>query len=247
MNRQLFSGKGDLYKNARPSYPEILFKTLVSRGKINADFSAADIGAGTGIFTRQLSGYVCTVYAVEPEKDMRIKGEDMSYPSIHWVEGTAEHTGLSDNSVELVTAAQAFHWFDREKFKSECRRILVAGGKVLLVWNVRDEESPFICANMEINRKYCPNFSGASAGFDLIHPDFSDFFEGKIETFSFENTCLYDRDTFLNRNLSSSYALYPHEKEYEAYLSALVSLFERYSIEGKVKYPYITRCYLGTV
>ena len=78
-----------------------------------------------------------TVYGVEPNDDMRKEAEKRlsAFPRFHSVAGTAERTGLPGASVDLVTAAQSFHWFDAAAFKRECRRILSGGGKVALIWN----------------------------------------------------------------------------------------------------------------
>ena len=89
-----------------------------------------------------------------------------AHKNIISVNGSAENTKLSDKSVDFITAAQAFHWFDRQSFKAECRRILKDNGNILLVWNDRDTESELIRENYDINRRFCPNFKGSSNGID---------------------------------------------------------------------------------
>ena len=110
------------------------------------------------------------------------------------VNGNAEHSTLPDGSVSLVTAAQAFHWFDRTAFKAECRRILGGEGFVCLVWNDRDASSGVIADNFAVNSKFCPNFKGSSNGFDFGGAVFDEFFDGKYEKAEFRNDLVYDLD-----------------------------------------------------
>ena len=88
------------------------------------------------------------------------------YPHFQSIKATAENTTLKENSVDLVTVAQAFHWFDKEAFKIECQRILKQKANVALVWNSRDVTSPLIQENAEICQKTCPTFKGFSGGID---------------------------------------------------------------------------------
>lgn len=249
MNEQRFTGKGMVYNKARPSYPETLFEYLRFVNVIKSDYTAADIGAGTGIFSRQLAETVSHVYAVEPNDDMRnvAQTNSKSYGNISYIPAAAESTTLSDGSVDVVTVAQAFHWFDRAAFKQECRRIIKPGGKVVLVWNDRDKSSGINAENLEINRKYCNGFKGSSNGMDFRKENFTDFFDGNFEIKTFENNVKYDSDTFMLRNLSSSFALKPEDEKYPEYIDQLQRLFGKYSSNGLAYLPYITRCYIGRV
>jgi ubiquinone/menaquinone biosynthesis C-methylase UbiE len=153
-----FSGKADVYSKSRPSYPTVFIDYLFSINSLNETSRVADIGSGTGILTRQLLERGVSVVAVEPNDDMRTKAEQDLKGFEHFTstKGSAEETSLPDNSVDIVIAAQAFHWFDHEKFKLECKRILKQDRKVALVWNSRDSESSLIKENAEIFKKYCP-------------------------------------------------------------------------------------------
>lgn len=249
MNTSKFDNKGVVYAKARPGYPAALFSYLQKNGTLWKDAVVADVGSGTGIFTTQISAFVKTVFAVEPNEDMRRQAE-LQYaklPGVVSVDGTAERTSLPDASADLITVAQAFHWFDRAAFQTECRRLLKPHGKVLLVWNDRDTSSELIRDNFEINRRFCPSFKGSSNGIDFSPESFSDFFLGAFETQTFENNLSYDLEAFLYRNLSSSYSPRKGDPNYEPYCQAIKELFLQYQKDGVVQYPYITRCYLGTV
>ncbi len=135
---QLFSRKVSDYLASRPDYPLALFQRLNQLVPAPAD--AADIGAGTGLFTQGLldAGYRCT--AVEPDAAMRAAADARlnDREGYRSAEGVAERLPLAPASVDLVTAAQAFHWFDVPLARAECQRVLRPGGLVVLVWNERD-------------------------------------------------------------------------------------------------------------
>ena len=118
-NTQKFSGKSDIYEQARPAYAPALISWLVQTLNLNPDSKIADVGAGTGKLTRQLLELGATVYAVEPNADMRYKAITLlsDYPNFQPIAAPAEHATLPDKSVNLITAASAFHWFDAKAFK----------------------------------------------------------------------------------------------------------------------------------
>src|SRR5665647_1534650 len=118
-----FSGKANVYAKYRPTYPEEYLEYLASDCGLHPGIDAADIGSGTGILTRQLLAREVRVFAVEPNRDMRrmAEAELSGYSGFVSVDAAAEHTGLADQSIDLITVAQAFHWFDMEQFQLECR------------------------------------------------------------------------------------------------------------------------------
>lgn len=249
MNEDRFTDKGSVYAKARPAYPKELFALLCERGIVTSDCRVADIGSGTGIFTSQIAPYVKTVHAIEPNADMREQAEILfqSFDNIISVDGTAEHTSLNDDAVDCITVAQAFHWFDRQAFRTECKRILTENGYVVLVWNDRDPSKTIIQENYRINSMFCPQFKGSSAGISFEPESFDDFFRKRCECVTFSNSYQYDLSMYLERNLSSSYAPRKGDKSYEPYIQTLTSLFEDLSNNGYIEYPYITRCYIGKV
>ncbi len=249
MNEAKFNQKSEVYTKARPSYPDELFDYLSSSSAITRNSCVADIGSGTGIFTTGIARFVQKVYAVEPNDEMR-KQAQIAFSEHHnivSVNATAEQTLLPADSVDCVTVAQAFHWFDRAAFKAECQRILKGDGRVILIWNDRDNSSTLIKENYRINAAFCPDFKGASNGISFDAEDFDDFFCKRCELQVFQNTVSYDLETFIFRNLSSSYAPKQGDAQYEQYIQALSELFQSYNTNGTVEYPYLTRCYIGTV
>lgn len=249
MNEHKFDGLGELYSKYRPSYPQALIDYLFSSVGLNSACILADIGSGTGKFTKLLLEKAQRVYAVEPNENMRkIAKSDLDhFANFVSVNGTAESTTLPDRCCSGVIAAQAFHWFDQAVFQAECRRILKPGGKVFLIWNSRDEQSAITRENAQINRKFCPDFYGFSGGIQLGKIDFSDFFAGVYETVVFDHPLQFDLEGFIGRNLSSSYAPKKADPQYSAYVAALKSLFEKYKKGDSLTLPNLTRCYAGTV
>lgn len=138
---QLFSRKVADYVASRPDYPAALFDELTCRCPPPAE--ALDIGAGTGLFTRDLLRRGYRVCAVEPDAAMRAAADAAlgAQPGYRSAEGRAEALPVPDASVDLITAAQSFHWFDLEAARAECGRVLRPGGCVALVWNHRADDA----------------------------------------------------------------------------------------------------------
>ena len=235
-NTRKFSGKAGVYQKARPSYAQAMLDFIAEKWQIGEGSEVADIGSGTGILTRQLLGLGAKVFAVEPNEDMRAKAEELlgSNPNFVSVIGTAEHTTLPDHSIHLVTAAAAFHWFDAERFKKECQRILLPGAPVVLAWNEAKNSAEINQGRERIFRKYCPNFKGFSGGKDNDDSAKRAFFDGALQERRFPNPLSYDRQTFINRGLSASYALIETDPEYPAFLAELGELFDQFANDGKI-------------
>ncbi|MDB8805765.1 class I SAM-dependent methyltransferase [Romboutsia sp. 1001216sp1] len=119
MNENKFNGMGKIYSKYRPSYPFDFIDYLFTDVGISQRSIIADIGSGTGILTRQLLEKGSKVYGIEPNADMRDIAETNlnNFLGFTSVNGNAENTTIDDNSVDYITVAQAFHWFDRERFK----------------------------------------------------------------------------------------------------------------------------------
>ena len=146
------------YDRYRPTYPGELF-TLIRRDlSLPARPLVVDLGAGTGRAALAMAGLGWRVTAVEPGRPMldllRARASDQGL-IVATVQAIAEATGLDAASADLVTAAQAFHWFDKPAALAEMARIVCPGGGVALFWNVRDEErSPFVAEYHRILERY---------------------------------------------------------------------------------------------
>lgn len=245
-----FTGRAEGYAKFRPCYPGEYIRYLMEANLLAEGCAVADVGSGTGILSGSLLERGLRVFAVEPNADMRAEAERRLglRPGFVSVDGTAENTGLGAGSVALVTAAQAFHWFDAEKFRLECLRILKSGARVSLVWNSRDISSPAVQENEAIIAKYCLGFAGFSGGIKDKPETVIPFFRlGTCEYRIFRNDLRYDLDAFLGRNLSGSYAPIKGDENYLGYVMELTDLFGKYSENGMLFWPQITESYLGFV
>lgn len=244
-NTKRFDGKGDIYEKARPKYASELLEYLKNTLNISDSAVIADIGSGTGIFTEQLLFCGYTVYAVEPNEDMRRKAEEklMGYEGFHSVTGADCNTSLPNNSVDCITVAQAFHWFDAAAFKKECQRILKPGGKILIIYNSRDEEAECTRALAELRRKYNPEFHGFSNG--ISDDACRAFFDYHCDVLKWDNSLTYDRNGYINRLLSSSYSLKEGDPRFDEYISEINELFDRFAVDGKITVPTNTVVYVG--
>lgn len=246
-NTNRFDGKGEIYAKSRPKYALVLFDYLKNTLSIPAESVFADIGSGTGIFTKQLLDCGYRVFAVEPNGDMRKKAEeklsgDKSFTSVN---GNDANTNLPDNSVDYITAAQAFHWFDSEAFRKECKRILRPCGKVILVYNSRDEKAECTKALARLRYKYNSEFHGFSNG--ISDEKCVSFFEGRCDVFRTANTQTYERQDYINRVLSSSYSLREGDDGYAEYLKEINGIFDVFSVNNCITVPTETVAYIGTV
>lgn len=244
-----FDGYADDYTAGRPGYSTELIDSFYKNFGMSPDSVVADIGSGTGKFAAFLLKRGSDVFAVEPNSDMRRVAEEelSSYPKFHSVNGGAESTTLPDNSVDFITTAQAFHWFDVVKFRSECSRIIRPGGKVFLVWNVRDESDPVNSELKDIYKKYCPNFAGFNGGIVKDDPRIREFFFDKYEHVSFDHPLILDREKFISRSLSGSYSLKEGDKDYDEYMASVLNVFHKYSKDGIVTIGNRSEAYIGCV
>lgn len=244
-NTEKFSGKAEAYSAARPSYPKELFTFLKNKYHLGADTVIADIASGTGKFTQPLVQMGCKVYAVEPNDDMRRQAELLlgGYENFISVNGSAEHTGLADHCVNFISAAQAFHWFDPARFAAECKRILKPVGKVFILYNSRDEGAELTQRLSGICKTFCPAFKGFSGG--VKSNNVERFFNGGCERLTFPNDQYYDRDSFVKRMLSSSYAPREGDKNYQSFIKALYALFDALADHDTLLMPNHTTLYIG--
>jgi SAM-dependent methyltransferase len=245
-----FSGKAEGYAKFRPSYAAEFIDYLADSCSLTNASTVADVGSGTGILTKQLLDRGFRVLAVEPNADMRNTAESQldSYTKFISVSGTAEATTLEAGSVDLIVAAQAFHWFDQSRFQAECRRALKPQGRVCLVWNSRDENSPIVREIEDINGRYCPAYVGIAGGIENEKGVFERFFAGGMYEFrAFRNDAVYDLQGFIGRNLSGSYAPQEDDGNYKPYVEALADLFAKYCNGATITVPSWTRSYVGYV
>lgn len=243
-----FSSRVDNYIKYRPSYPQALIDLLAAECGLSSDATIADIGSGTGILAELLLRRGYQVIGVEPNDEMRSAGDRLlqNYPRFTSVAGTAEATTLNDGSVDLITAGQAFHWFDPARFRAECVRILRPGGWIALIWNDRRlDSSPFLQAYERLLLTHGTDYTAVN------HKQFDDesmkrfFGAGRFRKASFENVQTFDFEGVKGRLLSSSYVPEADHPSYQPMLDELQQIFGQHQTHGQVVFEYDTIVYYG--
>ncbi len=245
-----FSNRVRDYQRARPSYPTELITLLRDEIGLGPGRTVADVGSGTGILTGLLLDTGSRVIGVEPNNAMREAAEALlgQHPEFQSVDGTAEDTGLPADSVDVVTAAQAFHWFDVEKTSREFRRILRGEGAVALIWNHRHSGgSAFLMAYERFLEEWGRGYADIRASWGA-EADVARFFgQEEVVHRRFPNEQVLDCEELEARFLSSSYAPSRDDAQLPAASTALRRLFDDHSLDGAVRMTYNTEIYYGRV
>ncbi len=241
---QRFSSRVDNYVRYRPGYPPEVLELLKIECGLTVESVIADVAFGTGIFTRLLAENGNHVLGIEPNADMRRAGEQFlkGYSRFTSVAGTAEATTLADHSVDIVTAAQAAHWFDGEKARREFVRILKPGGWCVLLWNDRRLDSTeFLGQYEELLRTYGTDYADVrQQGMTLA---IEGFFGRDCQTREFEYEQTFDYGGIEGRLLSSSYVPQRDHPNYDPMLRKLRRIFNEHQVNGRVSFDYDTRVY----
>lgn len=242
-----FSPKVADYIASRPDYPATLFDKLREAGALFDGARVADVGAGTGLLTAQLLDRGHHVVAVEPNAAMRAACDQTlrDRPGYASLGGTAESTGLTAASVDLVTAAQAFHWFEVAAARVEFLRILGSSGQVALVWNDRLDGDPLHEAMDEVFARH----GGAKRGAMLAHENRADvpsFFNGAgVLEIDLPHEHRLDAAGLAALAFSRSY-MPPRDGEAGRDASAqLQDIFNRFARDGRVTVRYRTIAIVG--
>ncbi|MFZ0311271.1 MAG: class I SAM-dependent methyltransferase [Candidatus Korobacteraceae bacterium] len=178
-----FTGLAGDYAKFRPGYaPQVATAILNYVGRDAANIDAADLGAGTGIWTRTLVARgLHSVVAVEPNDDMRGQGIESSRGTgIVWRKGSAEATGLPGNSADLVSMASSLHWTDFDQACDEFHRILRPGGVFVALWNPRFIEASPLLVEIEAQiTRLKPDIRRVSSGRSGITERLTDMLSAK--------------------------------------------------------------------
>ncbi|MCW1883596.1 class I SAM-dependent methyltransferase [Luteolibacter flavescens] len=244
---QRFSNRVENYVRYRPSYPAELVHLLEREARLGPESMIADIGSGTGISAELFLKAGHQVTGVEPNQAMREAAESLlaAYPKFRSVDGTAQATTLADGSIDLVMAAQAFHWFDTPEARAEFRRILKPGGKIALIWNERHlDTTPFLRGYEALLRHFGTDYA-AIRHENVGKESLQLLFPGGYTTHSFPNSQAFDLEGLKGRLLSSSYTPAPGHPDHERMLDELVRLFDECQEDGKVSIDYDARVHLG--
>jgi SAM-dependent methyltransferase len=228
-----FAEVAGAYERARPGYPEEAVRWLVG----DEPCDVVDLGAGTGKLTRSLVALGHRVIAVEPLDEMRAELE-AAVPDVSAIAGSAEAIPLPDESADVVTSAQAFHWFEHAKALPEISRVLRPGGRLALVWNSRDDRDPWMARLSEI----IGNETVQEVDVVPVLVDSGLFVRVERAQFGLEQ--VLERDGLLDLVLSRSYLAKLPPAEREPVLEAVGRLYdETADADGRVRLQYVTECF----
>jgi ubiquinone/menaquinone biosynthesis C-methylase UbiE len=235
------------YDKYRPRYPAFILEALEKNYKITNNYVIADVGSGTGIFSRLFVEKNYMVYGIEPNDRMREKSEQefALFPHFKAIKGTAENILLADNSVDIVTVAQAFHWFETEEANNEFYRILKDNGMIVLVWNERrNKDNPFMSKYERLLRKFCPDYNETNHK-KFTYENIKQIFKGhSIDLYMIDNIQEMDLNAFIGRVKSCSYCISNENKNYNPFMKKLNDLFNTYQNQSIVSFDYNTIMYV---
>lgn len=240
-----FSNRVSDYIKYRPGYPAESIDYLFEHTKPDSNSTIADIGAGTGMLTQALLSKGTQVIAVEPNNEMRDACDQQlsHYSAYKSIGGTAENTGLADQSIDLITAAQAFHWFNVDGAKQEFQRILKPTGRVALIWNRRViGDSGFLSsyeAMLKSNVAEYSRVNHANASDAIIR----EFLGENLNLVEFSNHQNFNFDGLKGRLMSTSYCPAAGEEGHTELMAELKKLYNRYQSDGIVRFDYRTQVY----
>lgn len=244
-----FTTRVDTYSRYRPSYPQGVIGLLTTECGLRKSSVVADIGSGTGKLAELFLNNGNAVFGVEPNTAMRKAGENFlkHYSQFTSIDGSAEATTLKDASVDLVSAGQAFHWFDWRKARTEFARILKSKGFVVLIWNDRRLDStPFLREYEQLLQTYGTDYQEVRSLSST--KNISEFFAP--ETFklkTFENVQEFDFESLKGRVLSASYTPEPGQLNFEPMIVRLREIFEANKRNESITFEYDTKIYYGHI
>lgn len=240
---EVFSSKAEKYAQFRWGYNPACIQTIFDVTGINHKACVADIGAGTGILTREFIGKVGMVYAVEPNPEMRAIAQDEleRFTSCQVVDGRAEATGLASQSVDLITAAQAMHWFEPQATRNEFLRILKPGGWLAMCRNTGVDHE----LNAALEKVFPIETDTSALMVGKSEPRSFYYEDGGYHKHEFPFTTKLNWETFLGSLSTASYAPDEGSLLYAEFERAARSVFERFNVNRAIELHAVTELHLG--
>lgn len=247
-SKKRFSNRAENYKKYRPHYPKEITNFLIDKQILKKDSVIADIGSGTGLLSELFLEDRYLVYCVEPNDNMRKAAEENFKKLSNFCSrnGSAESTGLSNNQVDIITAAQAFHWFDIVACHDEFFRILKDNGYVILIWNVRkNDTNDFMKSYEDLLNKYRRNSKKIQDKQDDKTRAEKFFSNEEFQTKVFKNNQFLDFEGLKGYMLSISYIPTEEDPIFNTMIAELKDLFDEYQVNGQIEILYDTQVYYG--
>lgn len=242
-----FSNRVENYVKYRPGYPPEVLQLFRDEMNLQSTSMIADIGSGTGISAKVFLENGCEVFGIEPNEAMREASKVFlqTFPKFYPINGTAENTTLDNEQVDIIIAAQAFHWFDKAKTRNEFRRILRENGFIALIWNERQLDSNEFLRGMErLLIEFGKDYNQIRHD-NISEEMIADFFQTTFQKRSFQNVQTLDFDGFRGRILSSSYMPTEEDLRFGEMEKELSRLFTHFQKNDTIDILYDTNIYFG--
>jgi SAM-dependent methyltransferase len=221
------------YERARPGYPEEAVRWLAG----DKPRDVVDLGAGTGKLTRGIVALGHRVTAVEPLPEM-LAELSRAVPAAHAVVGSAEEIPVPDGSADVVVAGQAFHWFDHRGALPEIARVLRPGGRLALVWNMRDDREPWVARlSATIGAETVDDWG------DVTAPVGASGLFVPLERATFSWAQQVDRVRLRELVLSRSYCANRTPAERAPVLAEVDAIYDEAAGPDGLVLPYVTACF----
>lgn len=248
-SKKIFTGKQEDYSKYRPTYPIELFDFLAKEFNIENKV-IAELGAGTGKFTKIASSYCKKIYYVEPNIDMIDIGRDYcsNCKNIVYISKGAESTELPSDSMDMVLAVQSFHWFNKKEVKKEVNRILRPDGDFAIIWtNWKEDEGTFGKEYFEYINMWNTKLTGKNYQHKNVNERKNFFKNGFYKTYKFTHDKDYNVNMLIGLSKSLSFAPKKGYKYYDEFLDGVISIFNKYKKDNVVRFDFNTEMYIGKI
>lgn len=243
MTTRAYARKAEKYARYRWDYAPGAIHAIFEIAGLTVQSCVADLGAGTGILTRPFVERVGQVYLVEPNLEMRQQAEPLAGPTCTLIAARAEQTNLPDQSVDLVTVAQAIHWFDPEPARREILRILKPGGWLALIRNYGTDSAMSEAMTPLMTAEYGVA-SVTSSPYPSQPPGFY-FGQACFQKLIFPFVLRQDWETFIGSLCSAAYCPDEDDPRFPRLAAAARAVFERFSQNGWRDEPGETELIIG--
>ena len=241
-----FNTRADDYVKYRPNYPQAIYDFLWKEVGVLSSFTVADVGCGTGIFTKGLVDRCQKIVGIDPSQKMLDQARIFlgERDNLDLILGTGENLPLSDNSVDGILCAQAFHWFDLQGSKKEFRRVARSNAPIVFIWNDRKTSgNKFLAAYDYLIRAHGTDYAQVNHREVTKGGKIQQFFGCEPEYFCCDNQQIFDFEGLLGRLTSSSYMPNRGEAGFESMASNLKTLFDQNQKKGTVTIEYDCKLY----
>lgn len=230
-----FGRAADSYAQHRLGFPASMYARLAIEGRIKAGMAHIDLGTGTGTLARATTMMGLKSVGLDIDPAMLAAAREMAEESgldIEFREAPAENTGCADDSQDLVTAGQCWHWFDRPKAAAEAHRILKPGGLMMMChYDWMAFGGNMVEATEDLILRYAPTWTATRGNgiYPLWLRDLAEAGFVGIESFSYDEPAIYSHEAWAHRiEASAGIAALPKEKREEFKADLMQLLADKY-------------------